>query len=95
MHSVICPNVVREIAAGRRVIDPALAQKMAVQSLQGGEANPVEQLSEREFAVFIQLARGASVNRIDRLVSLSPFMVDTHLYLYNITQKLGWQIGRR
>ncbi len=80
-------DAVREIAAGRRVIDPALAQKMAVQSLQGGPASPVEQLSEREFAVFIQLAQGASVNRIAELLSLSPSTVGTHLY--NIKQKLG------
>lgn len=80
-------DAVREIAAGRRVIDPALAQKMALQSLQGFDPNPVEQLSEREFAVFIQLAQGASVNRIAELLSLSPSTVGTHLY--NIKQKLG------
>ena len=80
-------DAVREIAAGRRVIDPALAQKIAMQSLQGVAANPVEQLSEREFAVFIQLAQGQSVNRIAEMLSLSPSTVGTHLY--NIKQKLA------
>ncbi|MEP6558695.1 MAG: response regulator transcription factor, partial [Burkholderiales bacterium] len=80
-------DAVRKTAEGRRVIDPALAQKLAVQSLQGNEATPVEQLSEREFAVFIQLAQGASVARIAELLSLSPSTVGTHLY--NIKQKLG------
>ena len=47
----------------------------------------VEALSEREFAVFIQLARGQSVNRIAETLSLSPNTVGTHLY--NIKQKLG------
>lgn len=80
-------DAVRETSQGRRVIDPALAQKIAVQSLQGDVANPVEQLSEREFAVFIQLAQGQSVNRIAEVLSLSPSTVGTHLY--NIKQKLG------
>ena len=44
-------------------------------------------LSEREFAVFIQLARGQSVNSIAETLSLSPNTVGTHLY--NIKQKLG------
>lgn len=79
-------DAVREIAQGRRMIDPALAQKMAMQSLQG-EPNPVERLTEREFAVFIQLAKGQSVNRIAEVLSLSPSTIGTHLY--NIKQKLG------
>lgn len=80
-------DAVREVARGRRVIDPAIAQKMALQSLGGDAANPVEQLSEREFAVFIQLARGQSVNAIAAVLSLSPSTIGTHLY--NIKQKLG------
>ncbi len=80
-------DAVRETSQGRRVIDPALAQKIAMQALQGDGASPVEQLSEREFAVFIQLAQGQSVNRIAELLSLSPSTVGTHLY--NIKQKLG------
>lgn len=80
-------DAVREVAQGRRVIDPAIAQKMALQSLGGDAANPVEQLSEREFAVFIQLARGQSVNAIAAVLSLSPSTIGTHLY--NIKQKLG------
>lgn len=80
-------DAVREVARGHRVIDPALAQKMAVQSLGGDAANPIEQLSEREFAVFIQLAKGRSVNAIADVLSLSPSTIGTHLY--NIKQKLG------
>jgi len=61
-------------------------QVVEVQDL-GGAAGQVEALSEREFAVFIQLARGQSVNRIAETLSLSPNTVGTHLY--NIKQKLG------
>ena len=50
-------------------------------------ATPVEALSEREFTVFIQLARGQSVNQIAEISQPSPNTVGTHLY--NIKQKLG------
>jgi two-component system, NarL family, invasion response regulator UvrY len=79
-------DAVRAIAKGKRMIDPQIAQRMAMQEFHG-EGNPVEQLSEREFAVFIQLARGKSVNQIAEILSLSPSTVGTHLY--NIKQKLG------
>lgn len=79
-------DAVRAIAAGRMYIDAAIAQRMAVQDLTG-EQNPVEQLSEREFEVFIQLARGQSVNQIADILKLSPSTVGTHLY--NIKQKLN------
>jgi two-component system invasion response regulator UvrY len=76
-------DAVAAIAAGRIYVDSAIASKLASQEL-GGE---VEALSEREFAVFIQLARGATVSRIAETLSLSPNTVGTHLY--NIKQKLG------
>jgi two-component system invasion response regulator UvrY len=76
-------DAVTAIAEGRIYVDSAIARKLASQEL-GGE---VEALSEREFAVFIQLARGATVSRIAETLSLSPNTVGTHLY--NIKQKLG------
>jgi len=79
-------EAVHAIAAGRIYLDAEIARKLAVQDL-GGSAGSVEALSEREFAVFIQLARGQSVNRIAEILNLSPNTVGTHLY--NIKQKLG------
>lgn len=79
-------EAVRAIAAGRIYLDAEVARKLAVQDLSGA-GGTVEALSEREFAVFIQLARGQSVNRIAEILSLSPNTVGTHLY--NIKQKLG------
>jgi two-component system invasion response regulator UvrY len=79
-------EAVHAIAAGRIYLDAEIARKLAVQDL-GGTAGAVEALSEREFAVFIQLARGQSVNRIAEILNLSPNTVGTHLY--NIKQKLG------
>lgn len=76
---------VRAVAGGRIYLDADVAARLAVQTGAGG--GPVEALSEREFAVFIQLARGQSVNRIAEVLNLSPNTVGTHLY--NIKQKLG------
>jgi len=52
-----------------------------------GEANPVDVLSDREFEVFIALAKGKTTNDIAETLSLSPRTVGTHLY--NIKQKLN------
>ena len=79
-------GAVRTVAAGRVFLDAEMARKLAVQDLSGAPS-PVEALSEREFTVFIQLARGQSVNQIAETLCLSPNTVGTHLY--NIKQKLG------
>ena len=47
------------MAAGRRYLDAALAQKLALAEFDGAPKSPVERLSEREFEVFVRLARGA------------------------------------
>jgi two-component system invasion response regulator UvrY len=59
---------------------------MALQEFDGAK-NPVEALSEREFAVFIQLAKGLSANQIAVDLNISPRTVGTHLY--NVKQKLA------
>jgi len=73
------------IAAGRRYLDAAMAQKLALSEFDG--KSPVERLSEREFEVFVRLAGGATVQRIAQDLKLSASTVGTHLY--NIKQKLG------
>jgi len=75
------------VSAGRRYIEPGLAQKLALAEFDGGNRSPVEQLSEREFEVFKRLAGGATVQRIAQDLNLSASTVGTHLY--NIKQKLG------
>ncbi len=80
-------EAVTAVAAGRRYLDPALAQKLALAEFDGGTKSPVERLSEREFEVFIRLAGGATVQRIASDLNLSASTIGTHLY--NIKQKLG------
>jgi two-component system invasion response regulator UvrY len=80
-------EAVTAVAAGRRYIDPSLAQELALADLDGAAKSPVERLSEREFEVFVRLARGATVQRIAEDLKLSASTVGTHLY--NIKQKLA------
>jgi two-component system, NarL family, invasion response regulator UvrY len=82
-------EAVTAVAAGRRYLDAALAQKLALSEFDGGSKSPVERLSEREFEVFVRLAGGATVQRIAQDLKLSSSTVGTHLY--NIKQKLDVQ----
>lgn len=78
-------DAVRAVAAGGTYLEAAVARRLALASHAG--AGTVEALSEREFAVFLKLAHGASVAGIAETLNLSPNTVGTHLY--NIKQKLG------
>jgi len=80
-------EAVAAIGAGQRYIDPRVAQRLALDDIEGTDSSPVKRLSEREFDVFIRLARGASVQRIADDLRLSASTVGTHLY--NVKQKLG------
>ena len=76
---------VTAVARGERYLDAQTAQALAVAQIDG-EASPADMLSEREFSVFIQLARGMSVAQIAENLNLSPSTVGTHLY--HVKQKL-------
>ena len=77
---------IRQVAQGKTYLESNIAQQLAVQQL-NGEKSPVDMLSEKEFKVFLALAKGQSVADIAEIMSLSPRTVGTHLY--NIKQKLG------
>lgn len=79
-------DAIRQVAAGKPFLEPALAQEIALQNL-APKHNPVDALSPREFEVFLMLARGQSVNEIAETLFISPRTAGTHLY--NIKQKLG------
>jgi two-component system, NarL family, invasion response regulator UvrY len=80
-------EAVSAVAAGNRYIDTHLAQKLALADVDGATKSPIERLSEREFEVFVRLAKGATVLKIAEDLKLSASTVGTHLY--NIKQKLG------
>ena len=77
---------VSAVAADRPYVDAHTAQALAVAEIRG-ETSPADTLSEREFSVFVQLARGLSVAQIADNLSLSPSTVGTHLF--HVKQKLG------
>ena len=79
-------QAIRQVHQGKTFLEPEIAQQMAVQQV-NGERNPLDMLSEKEFKVFLALAKGQSVAEIARVLSLSPRTIGTHLY--NIKQKLG------
>ena len=79
-------DAIVKVAQGQSVIDPEVAQRMAIADLNAG-SNPLSQLSAKEFEVFEKLALGENVNAIADTLHVSPSTVGTHLY--NIKQKLG------
>jgi two-component system invasion response regulator UvrY len=79
-------TAVRTVARRQRYVDAQTAQALALAQL-GGESNPVDVLSEREFSVFILLARGMTVAQIAQTLKVSPSTVGTHLY--HVKQKLN------
>lgn len=79
-------KAIRTVASGKKYIEAIIAQQMAIQQL-SGQQNPVDVLSEREFEVFMSLAKGKTTNEIAETLFLSPRTVGTHLY--NIKQKLN------
>lgn len=79
-------HAIQEVAAGNVFLDSMLAQVMAEQALTG-QQTPVEILSDREFEIFMLLAKGQSVASIATTLFVSPRTVGTHLY--NIKQKLN------
>jgi two-component system invasion response regulator UvrY len=79
-------KAIRQVASGKKYIEAGVAQQMAIQQLSGTQS-PVDVLSEREFEVFMSLAKGKTTNEIAESLFLSPRTVGTHLY--NIKQKLN------
>ncbi len=80
-------EAVRAVAAGNRYLDAKLAHEIALAGIDGDNDSAVDRLSEREFEVFIRLAKGATVERIAKELNVSASTAGTHLY--NIKQKLN------
>jgi two-component system invasion response regulator UvrY len=79
------PEAIRAVATGRRWLDADIARQLALAAIDGRD-NPADRLSSREFEVFVQLARGRSVQDIAGDLKLSTSTVGTHLY--HVKQKL-------
>lgn len=76
-------EAVREVASGNLFI----GQDMQVYLTKKGEPPSLEQLSAREFEVFLLLAEGKTVNEIAEILNLSPKTIGHHYT--NIKNKLN------
>ena len=71
-------EAIRTIALGKRYITPTVAELLAQQLNRKNDALPHEQLSEREFQVFLKLAKGQTAGDIADSLSLSVKTVSTY-----------------
>ncbi len=71
-------RAVREVARGKKYLATAIAQGMALSSLQGSDASPFDTLTPREMEVALLLNQGLRQEAIARRLSLSPKTINTH-----------------
>jgi DNA-binding NarL/FixJ family response regulator len=73
-------STIRSVHAGKSIIPPAIAQKLA-------ERMATEQLTQREQEVLVQIVRGKSNKEIGAALEISEATVKTHIN--NLLGKLG------
>lgn len=78
-------TAVRHAAIGRRYLAPAVAQQLALATLDG-TGSPFDTLSSRELEVAMMLVRGKPLTLIGEQLSLSPKTVST--YKQRLMEKL-------
>jgi len=71
-------DAIRRIAAGRRYVSAAMAERITDELVRGPELLPHERLSDREFEIFRLLGSGRSVTDIAHGLNLSVKTVSTH-----------------
>lgn len=77
---------VRQVASGRRYLAPAVAQQLALATLDGS-SSPFDVLSSRELEVAMMLVRGKQLTVIGEKLNLSPKTVST--YKQRLMEKLS------
>jgi DNA-binding NarL/FixJ family response regulator len=80
-------NAIRTIALGRRYISPSVAELIAQQLNRKEGSAAHDLLSEREFQVFLKLAKGETAGDIANALSLSVKTVST--YRTRLMEKMG------
>jgi DNA-binding NarL/FixJ family response regulator len=80
-------SAIRQVAAGRKYVTPAVAEELARHLVRDTERPPHEQLSNREYQTMCLIAAGRSVSQIAEQLSLSVKTVS--VYRARILQKLG------
>jgi len=71
-------KAIRTVYRGRKYITPAVAELLADGLGSDGDKPPHEQLSEREFQVFLRLAKGETISHMADGMALSVKTVSTY-----------------
>jgi two-component system invasion response regulator UvrY len=77
---------VRLVAKGERYLSPGVAQKMALNQLNGNDGSPFESLSEREMQISLMIANCHKVQEIADNLHISAKTVNS--YRYRVFEKL-------
>lgn len=78
---------IRKVVKGEKYLSAAIAQKMAISSLETPQDSPFDVLSEREMQVMLMITRGLTVQDIAVRLFLSTKTING--YRYRIFEKLG------
>lgn len=79
-------RAIHKVAAGQRYVSPDIAQQIAIGKLDFNDANPFEQLSDRELEITLMLVKGQRVPGIANSLNISAKTVNT--YRYRMFEKL-------
>jgi two-component system, NarL family, invasion response regulator UvrY len=80
-------QAVRQVAERRRYVSSRLAERLALELVEGVEKAVHERLSQREYRVLCLIGRGSSVSEIAELLHLSVKTVST--YRTRVLEKMG------
>lgn len=82
IHKETAPDLlvpaIHKVYGGKKYISNKLAEILASEILSDDKGNPHEKLSDREFEVLIQIAKGKSVSEIAETLFLSVTTVSTY-----------------
>jgi len=82
-------KAIRTVAAGRRYVSTRVGEQLAAQLFAPATTKPHTQLSDREFQVFIRLARGEAATAVANELSLSIKTVST--YRARVLEKMAFR----
>jgi two-component system invasion response regulator UvrY len=79
-------RAIKTVYAGERFVADAIARRLALSMLPGGESSPFDSLSSREMQVMLMVTQGQTVKQISEKLCLSSKTVST--YRYRLYEKL-------
>jgi len=84
-------KAIRTVSKGTKYLESTIAQQMAITQL-SGENNPVEVLSDREFEVFMALAKGGAPMKLQKLFALAQERLGPTFTILNKSSMLAIQL---